>query len=403
MNKKPMIFLILLLITIGQSSIDIYLPSLPSMAAFFKSSINLIQLTLSAFLVGFSISQLFYGPLSDYYGRKPILLIGLSIYIFSGILCLFSRSIEYFLFFRILQGVGIGAASVLSRAIMRDMFSGNALVKVASYSAVAWALVPIIAPLLGGYIQFYTNWKMNFLCLVFFALIMIITIFKWMPETCIIEYRKPLKFKTILTNYFTLLKSHIFLGNAMCVAVLFGVFIVFSAASPFLLQTQLHLSSIQYGWSTMFVASGYLLSSYLNSYLSKINPTQKTILIGFSILCISSLTLLFFVFTHNFSVFSILIPMFFVFFGVGLIYANCIAGCMKPFPKMAGSAGALYGFLVFLGGGISTTFISHFSMKTSTPLAIAVVLQMLASFFIYYLLANKIKEDSTQEKIIGSS
>lgn len=392
-NEKAIIFLILLLIAIGQTSIDIYLPSLPSMADFFNTTPILIQLTLSAFLVGFSISQLFYGPLSDCYGRKPVLLSGLSIYSLSGLLCLLSTSIELFLICRILQGIGIGAASVLSRAIMRDVFEGKTLIKVASYAAIAWALVPIMAPLLGGYIQFYTNWQINFVCLVLFSTILGIIIFKWMPETQAIENRQSLKMRLVLSNYLTLLSSRVFLGNILCISILFGVFIAFSASSPFLLQTQLHLSPITYGWSIMLVSTGYLLSSYLNSRLSQKILVKKIILAGFIIFLVSSLFLFLFAFAHIFNLMTILVPMFFIFFGVGLIYSNCIAGCMKLFPHIAGSAGAIYGFLVFLGGSLASTLISHFPMRTAKPLAIIIGLQMIISLSIYWLLIHNRPND----------
>ena len=118
------------------------------------------------YLSGFSFSQLFFGPLSDHFGRRPILLCGLSGFVIGSFLCAIASSVEILLLFRLFQGLSIGAASVSARVIMRDCFSGYQLMKVASYTGIAYSLIPLTAPLIGGYIQKYTHWRMIFVSLI---------------------------------------------------------------------------------------------------------------------------------------------------------------------------------------------------------------------------------------------
>ncbi len=384
-NKTTTLLFILILIIMGQASIDIYIPSLPHMASDFAISGTWVKATLVVYLVGFAVSQLFYGPLSDYYGRRKILMLGLSIYSIASLLCLSSHSITSLLLFRALQGIGIGAASVLSRAIMRDVFDGVELMQVASYTAIAWAIVPIIAPVIGGYIQAYIGWRANFLLMAAFGVIMLLSTSKWLTETLPADHRIVPRFKPILSNYKRILSNPNFIRNIACVILLYSVIITFNMIGPFLLQSKLKLSAIGFGWASLLVASGYLFGSYINSkLLNKIVPSI-IIRFGFLILLSSAILMTVIGLKGHINLTVVLAPMFFIMFGIGFIYANCIAGCLKPFPDIAGTAGALYGFLVFCGGGIAGSIVSKFSDLTQLPLAVTIFSLSVLALALYYL------------------
>jgi DHA1 family 2-module integral membrane pump EmrD-like MFS transporter len=384
--------LVMALITMGQMGIDIYLPSLPAMTEYFHTDSHFIQLTLATYLLGLGAPQLVYGPLSDYFGRRPILLTGMAICLIGSVLCLFAPSALFLLAARLLQGIGAGATGVSARAIMRDSFEGNALAKMASYITMAWALVPIIAPILGGYIQAYFGWKMNFIFLLLFAMLLTALLIKWLPETNKKIKHTPLTFNKVAANYLELLKSSAFMGNIGCIMILFGIFLAFNATGPFLLQTQLGLSPIEYSWTLVFVACGYLLGSFFNSKLVQRFLIQHVVIWGFIALLISAGSLLAFCLEAVFNVAVIIVPMFLVFFSIGLIYANCIMGCLKPFPHIAGVTGALYGFLGCMGSSLATTIIAHFPVTTQKPLVFMVLLQAIASLVVYSITLWNVKE-----------
>lgn len=161
---------ILLLMVIGQMGTDVYLASLPAIHVALNTSTSTTQYTFSIFLAGFALSQLFYGPLSDCYGRKPFIIFGLLMFTVTGLFCAFSTNIIELLTARFFQGVGAGACTVIARAVMRDTFDGKDITKMNIYQSMVWSMVPISAPLLGSYIQYYLGWRYNFYYYQFYRL-----------------------------------------------------------------------------------------------------------------------------------------------------------------------------------------------------------------------------------------
>jgi|APSaa5957512535_1039671.scaffolds.fasta_scaffold148386_1 Bcr/CflA subfamily drug resistance transporter len=192
------IFLLLIL----QMSTDIYLPSFPYIAQDLIATQTSVQLTLSLFLGGFAVSQLFYSPLSDYFGRKPILLFGILFFLLMNILSIFVVNIDQLLWLRFLAGVGGGSCSVVSRAITRDIFTGKSLEKIASYQLITWSIIPIIAPLIGSYIQHYSGWRYNFIFLSIIGILAVNIIYFLLPETRPIQHKpNSLQIKFTFKNY----------------------------------------------------------------------------------------------------------------------------------------------------------------------------------------------------------
>lgn len=389
MKSARIPFFVFMLVVTGQSAVDIYLPAFPSMMRFFHVTSGMIQLTLSFFLIGYAVSQLIYGPLSDHYGRRPALLFGLSLFVISSLLCVICESIHTLLFLRLLQGLGAGTANVHQRALVRDVFSGKELNKNTSYVAAVWALVPLVAPVVGGFIQMYFNWKTIFFFLTFVGMVLLYLIYKKLPETRIIYVSSTLTFKKVINDYKNILVNEMFLANALCCALLNCIFQVVNVSAPFLLQNDLKLSPINYACMMMYSAGGFFLGSMINSYVSQLFAVHKVILFGFFIVILSNVVMLFFFYNPIFSAISFILPVCILFFGIGLIYANCASAAFYPMAKCAGSAGAVFGFLVCLIGGLAGAVVSSFPVNIMVFDSIILILSCISSWFYFFITRNK--------------
>ena len=227
---------VLILSSIGLVATDVYLPSLPFIEVDLSTTKNIAQLSLTFYLVSFSLSQLFYGPLSDKIGRRKVALGGLTISLFGTLVCIFAPSIYLLILGRLIQGLGLGAGSTLARSIRRDVHSGNDLSHFGSYIIIGTSILFAIAPAIGGYIQEYIGWRFNFLFLLVFTLFGLICVWFWLPETNKNPNLLALKFKSMVHHYFVLLKSPVFMGYSLCSGLAFGGFAAYLVSTPFLLK-----------------------------------------------------------------------------------------------------------------------------------------------------------------------
>jgi MFS family permease len=216
-HSKASLFIIMLILltsSLGYLSIDLYLPSLPAMAKGLHITTQQSQLTVTIFLISFCCSQLFYGPLSDHYGRRPLLFVGFLLYVFATLLCVKASNIDMLLLGRFFQGLGIGAGAVLSRAMLRDRFSGNELAKMASFLNVGVSTVTTISPALGGFIQWQFGYRANFIAL-FLIGITILGLLFFSSETNQNKANHNISVKSILSSYLSVISQKQFICNSL--------------------------------------------------------------------------------------------------------------------------------------------------------------------------------------------
>src|SRR5215813_9387910 len=182
-NSLAVTALLTAMVALGPISTDLYLPSLPGLARYFDVSVADAQLTLSSFLIGLATAQLIYGPLSDRFGRRPVLLIGLAIYVIASIVCMLSPSVPVLVVARFVQAVGACVGPVLGRAIVRDVHGREGAARVLAYMSAAMALAPAIGPILGGFLEEWFGWRINFLVLVLFGSSGLFMAWQILPET----------------------------------------------------------------------------------------------------------------------------------------------------------------------------------------------------------------------------
>lgn len=237
MQHKKIIFIVATFASaLGQVTSDLYLPSLPAISQGLNTTDHIAQLTIATYMIGFSLSQLVYGPLSDGIGRRKPLLFGLVLCLIGGVICLTAQNIETVIVGRLLQGVGAGACGALFRPIFSDLFSGEKLAKYGSYAALVGIWFLAIGPVFGGYIQHYMNWRMNFVVLVTASLIALFAVMLVLPETNIHLHPSNLRVSKIKKNLIALLTSPTFLGYNFCSLLTYGAITAWLTAGTIVLQ-----------------------------------------------------------------------------------------------------------------------------------------------------------------------
>lgn len=387
-----LIIVVLMLMVLMQTTTDQYVPSLPAIAKLFHSSEASIQMTLSLFMLGLSISHVFYGPLSDQIGRKPPLLIGLGLSISGSLCCLFASSVWILILGRFIQGFGIGCCSSVGRSLVRDLFTDKALAKIGSYIGMISVFIMVASPSLGGYIQEHYGWRANFLFLVCFGSIMWFLAWRVLPETNKKLNPHATQFKVMRINYAILLRSRVFLGYTLCACAACAGFISYLTIAPFLFQDTMGLSPIQFGQLTVFIAVAICLSGLINSQAVMIKGISFMVLVGVLFMIVGAISMLILALLKFNNIFCIMIPISLFSLGAGLTFINAFAGAFHPFPRIAGTVGALYACMQDLSASIISGFIA--ASKSYGQLSLALILFLLgfSSLGAWSLTRKKIKE-----------
>jgi len=363
--------LILFLMTLAQIGTDVYLPSFPAIKAALLTTNTYVQLTFSVFLAGFAVSQLIYGPLSDRFGRKPFLIVGVSLYFLTSIIAAMTSSITLLLVARTVQGFGAGACSVIPRAIMQDSFSGKALTKINLYQSMVWSLIPISAPLLGSYIQHFLGWRYNFVFLAVISMLALILVFTF-KET-IKEKEDSLTLKKVVIHYQKIFFHTPFFANLIGAIGIVSMLAAFNVTAPLLIQDTLHLSSVQYGWSIFMVALSFLVGILINKHLiSKDWQSNKIASVGIYLIGTSACALLVCATFKSFDVWMLLIPVMILQIGSALVFPNHATKALQYFPSITGKAAAVFGCSLFLGSTLTSSIMSVLPTVSLMPLAIVI-------------------------------
>ena len=280
-NKSVTLLIVTLsmLTAFAPLSVDMYLPSLPTLAKVYDVNEATIQLTLSSFLLGFALAQLIHGPLSDRIGRKPVILIGIIIYIIATVGIIFSKNIEIMIIFRFFQAFGGSAGPVVARAIVRDTFSKNKSSQILSILFLVMSMAPLLAPLIGGQILYYLSWKYIFWLLItfaFFCLLSTITLKESLPESS----RSKISIYIIINNYKGLLLNKKFMGYAFCMSFAFAGMFAYISGSPFFIIDYYNYSPQAFGIFFFINVLFLIIGSAINALYVKKIGSDKMLLIG---------------------------------------------------------------------------------------------------------------------------
>ncbi|AZL86948.1 MULTISPECIES: multidrug effflux MFS transporter [Aliivibrio] len=381
--KKTPLFLAMMIIATGQVGVSIYLPSLPLISHDLGVSSADVQLLVTLFLVGFGVSQLFYGPVSDAIGRRPIFILGQGIYLLGTLLCVsMTDNFTALVLGRLLQGLGAGSASVLGRSVLRDSYSGYHLTKAMSYISITASILPILAPVIGGWIAWHFSWEWVF-GFVLLYLIGILTLgYFILPET--LPY-KPKKFSLAQTlrDYGALFRNAQVISSASFNWISYLASLVSVSLLPFLLQGDLGLTTAEYGEIMIIPSAGLMMGSFILNSLNKKWSINQLICLALVIMSISGIWLV--VFTT--SLFSLIFGFTLLAVSQGIIFPLSITLLLSPHTKNVGTISALSGSIqMCLSGILGGYLVKHWVVDQNS---LGVFYLLIASMMLCVLFWNR--------------
>lgn len=344
--SPPHLLTLILLSALAVLALSLFLPSLPRIAAEFETDAATANLALAGYAAAIALLQLIFGPLSDRYGRRPVILGGLAVFVVASLGCWLATDIATFLLFRILQA-GVVAGFVVSNAIIRDLSSTEDAASRLGYVAMAWSVAPMLGPLLGGVIDEQFGWRANFLLFILAGLAMIVVAWSDLGET----NRAPsTTFGAQFRAYPELFRSRRFWGYAVCLMSSSGGFYAFLGGAPLVAGAVFELSPSALGFWIGSITMGFFVGNYLSGrHAGRVGLTGM-MLWGRSAACLG-MTLGLALFALGFDgVYAFFGPCMLVGFGNGLSTPSANAGALSVRPRLAGSAAGLAGALMVSGG-----------------------------------------------------
>lgn len=367
-THRAMPILIALLATIGPMGIDMYLPSIPAMATSLGTNEGAIQLSLMTFFVGLMLGQLVYGPLSDKFGRKPLIYLGLSIFIVSSISCAFSQTIQQLQTLRFIQGLGGSIGMVIAFAIIKDQFSGAQLGKMMSMVLAILGLSPVVAPIIGDGLQTLGSWRNIFFFLASYTAVVMILICAFLPETRKTEDRADFKLSQTFHHYLNIATDRKFIIFALTLCIAQAGFFAYIAGSASVFISEYQLTSTQFSIIFAINAFGLIAAAILNPKLhEKFGPLKSYKIINISFLIVISILLACFILGLNHLV-VLCIGMFFAVSLLGFIMPTGSQLALMYQHKLVGTASALLGSMQFCFGAIITAVTGAFVSSGSIGL-----------------------------------
>lgn len=372
---------------LGPMAIDMYLPSLPALEKHFASDPATTQLTLAAYFFGLAFGQLFYGAIVDALGRKKPLLFGLVVFTLASIGCLFAPNMETLVVLRAVQALGGCAGIVATRAIVRDCFGVAEMARVLSLMLLIMGVAPILAPLLGGYLQQWFGWQAVFVLLALYGVSALMLVGLGIPET-MREARSAPSLEKALAGYKMLIRHRRFMGYALAGGIGQAGMFAYISSSSFVFIDIYGFSPQHYAWLFGLNAAGLIIASQLNSLVLRTVAVQRVLrralrayltfgvlLLGMSLLDIGAI--------------GLIVPLFFCVASLGFSFPNATAAAMAPFGDRAGSAAAVLGTLQFTIASITSFAVGHLYNGTAVPMAAVIATCGALALTLLHVLAGR--------------
>ena len=375
--------LLAMLTALGPLSMDMYLPSLPDIAHVLSAPVARTQLTISSYLIGFAAGQMIYGPLSDRYGRRPVLLAAVALYLASTLACAAAQSVDVLVAARALQGISGSGAIVLARAIVRDVYSGVQAARELSLMGSISATAPIVAPMIGGVLQAAFGWRANFICMSAGGLIALVVAARLLPETLRPANRAgSLSFFSMMRGYGAVARHRGFLIYLGIITTTYAGLFAWVSGASVVLQGVYGLSPVTFGFTFALGAAGYMLGAMIATRLVVRLGLDRTIGVGVVVIAAGGLTLVLAVATGIPGLWLVAAMALYL-AGVGLAMPQAMAGALTPFPDRAGTAASLMGLVQQALAAIIAAVIGGFLVRSAWPVTGVVVAMSTLTFVLW--------------------
>ena len=370
LSTRALTILLASLAALGPFSIDTYLPSFHEIADNLGATAIQVQQTLSAYLLAFAVMTLWHGVLSDRFGRRRIILIALALFGIASAGCAFATSIEQLWVWRALQGITAGAGMVITRAIVRDLFDGPPAQRLIARITMMFALAPVIAPLIGGWLQTWFGWRSVFAFLVLMTTVLWIACWKYLPETLAPEKRQSLHPAYLGRSYLKVLTSPPFLLASGALSLNFSGFFVYVLSAPVFLMTHLGVPETGFLWLFGPAMGGLMLGSWLAGHRAGKHSPGTTVKLGYGVMAGAALLNL----GINLSMPPALpwsvAPLFVYTLGMSLAMPNLTLFALDPFPDNRGMAASCQTFMQSGSNGLVAALVAPLVWGSTLSLAL---------------------------------
>ncbi len=390
LSDRSVVALLATISAAGPIALNIYLPALPAVQAAFDTTVARVQLTLSVSLLAFAIGLLLHGPLSDRFGRRPVILVGVAVFTLGTLICFAAPTLEWLIGGRAIQALGSSAGLIVSRAIVSDLYPREKMVRMIAYLTMVMVIAPTVSPLLGGLLLVTFGWRSLFVFMSAAGVAILLTAWRRLPETRAPEQRHSAR-ASMPSIAMSLLRRPAFAAYVLQGAVIFAVYLVFISTAPHVMVTGLRRPPTEYGTYFLLIAGGYFLGNWSVTRLAARLGTQALMFTGVLIAALASSTALGFVAAGLIHPLWIFVPIGVMGFGQGMALPNVTASAVTLAPEYAGMASSLVGFAQQIAGASCVQWMGAFAVDTPFPM-----LTFCASASILALIALRVLRPATQ-------
>lgn len=368
-----------LLVALGPISMALYTPALPQLVQVFGTEVATVKLTLTVYFLGFALAQLICGPLSDAFGRRPIVLAFTGCYLLGSLIAVFAPSVEWLLAARVIQGVGAAAGVAISRAIVRDLFTGRDSIRVMNTIGLMLAAGPALSPTIGGVLLDLSGWHAIFVAMVLYGLLVLAVFLTVVPETLASRNPESARPGRLIANYAALFADTRFLRPSIVMACSVGSLYTLATILPFVLIGSVGLSPTQFGVGMLAQSGSFMLGSLVMSRLLRATEAHRLTPVGLAFMAIGAACLPVLHFIAAPSFLTVMGPVGLFAFGIPFVMPSMLTESLAPFPQIAGAAAALSGFLQMTGGLLGS---AAAAVMGSPSLALTTIVPVMAALLL---------------------
>ena len=382
--SRRMILLLAAVSALGPVAMQIMLPAIPTIRDAFAISNGTAQLTLSLSMFSIAVATLIYGPLSDRFGRRPVMLVGIFITFLGSLLCVIADSIGMLIFGRIVQAAGGAVGLVLARAIVRDVYPANQAAGIIATLVMVMVVMPMISPLVGGELLVRYDWHSIFYVMAGISLLLMLALLISLPETAS-QASRDAGSAGMLHSFMTLLRSRGFCAYALNVAFVSVVFFSFISAAPEIMVSVFERPPNEYGYYYVVIPAAFMGGNYLTRWLTKHSDGRHLIAVGSQISIAGIFTALVLHLSGVIHPLALFLPIAVCTFGNGISLPNAQAAAINEFPDMAGAASGLSGFLQMGLSAVAAQLVALIYNGTIYPMLTLMLTASLISLLSFYL------------------